>query len=413
MLSADNIKILAREISPALTALRHDFHRYPELGFAEHRTCRRITAILKKIGINKVLSPVAGTGVIGLLKGRKGRGKTIALRADMDALPIQEENNLPYKSCHAGVMHACGHDAHITMCLGAAMILKRLQKGIRGNVKFIFQPAEERLNGAPAMIRAGALESPKVNAIFALHVYPALPLGVIGCRAGPLWAAADRFIIEIKGRGGHGAFPFKCLDPVPAANQIYNGLQSIERNLHGTDARVISVCSIHGGKAFNIIPDMVTMEGTVRTFDKKVRSLISQRMREIAAGIGRIYGINVKVTYEKGVPATINHEKIYQLFRSSARDLGIKMVNALPQMGGEDFSYYLKKIPGAIATIGIRDRKTIPELHNSRFDSGDRVLPIGAALLARSALAGLEVTMPAGRESSRGRRRGWWRTQCR
>ena len=385
------IKKIAAQISGKLTNIRRDIHSYPELGFEEKRTCQKITSALKSIGLDKVRSPVAETGVVGLLSGKKGNGKTVALRADIDALPIQEESAVPYKSRNAGVMHACGHDAHIAMCLGAAMILKRFQDEINGRVKFIFQPAEERLNGAQSMIRAGCLKNPKVDAIFALHVFPEIDFGMVSCAAGPVFAAADRFKIEITGRGGHGAVHYKCIDPILVANEIYSGLQSIERNLRGTDARVISVCSIHGGAAFNIIPDSVVMEGTVRTFEKRVQATIIRRIHEIVGGICSAHGAKWKIHYEKGVPLTINDKNMDQLFHQAARELGIPVGITVPSMGGEDFSYYQQLIPGAIAQIGVRTAKNFPPLHNNRFDAGDRILPLGAALLAKCALLALET----------------------
>lgn len=388
---AGEIKISAGQISPALSAFRRDFHAHPELGFEEKITCRKITGILRRIGLDKIRSPAAGTGVIGLLIGAKGRGKTAALRADIDALPIQEENNVPYKSRNPGVMHACGHDAHIAMLLGAAMILKRLQREIKGQVKFIFQPAEECLDGAASMIRAGCLENPKVDAIFGLHVDPELDFGTVSCTAGPIWAAADSFEIQITGRGGHAAYHFKCIDPILAANEIYIGLRNIERSLKGTDARVISVCSIHGGTAFNIIPDSIIMKGTVRTFEKKVQATIMRRMREIAGGIASAHGAKWRINYQKGVPATINDSKMNDLVGRAAREINRPFVKAVPGMGGEDFSYYQQLVPGAIAKIGTRTRKNCPGLHNSRFDIDERVLSLGAALLAQCALAAMEM----------------------
>ncbi|MDO9542365.1 MAG: M20 family metallopeptidase [Kiritimatiellia bacterium] len=379
-----------KSISRRLAGIRRDIHSYPELGFQEKRTGRKIAGLLKGIGLSQVRSPVADTGVVGLLLGGKGRGKTVALRADMDALPIQEENNIPYKSRNAGVMHACGHDAHIAMCLGAAMILKRLQGEIKGQVKFIFQPAEEGLCGAEGMITAGALKKPDVDVIFALHVDPEVDLGAVACAPGPVWAAADSFEIEITGRGGHGAFHYKCVDPIMVANQIYAGLQSIERNLQGTDARVISVCSVHGGSAFNIIPERVAMKGTVRTFDKRVQATIIKRMREIVAGISAAHGAKAKINYQKLQPAVINDSRASALLCCAAKDAGLKTIPSIPRMGGEDFAFYLQYAPGVMATIGIRTRKDCPGWHNNRFDVDDRVLPFGAALLAKCALLGLE-----------------------
>ena len=384
------IKKIAAQISGKLANIRRDIHSYPELAFKEKRTCQKITGALKSIGLNKVL-PVAGTGVIGLLLGAKGKGKTVALRADIDALPIQEENAIPYKSRNAGVMHACGHDAHIAMCLGAAMILKRFQDDIKGQVKFIFQPAEEGLCGAESMINASALEKPDVDIIFALHVDPEIDFGTVACAPGPVWATTDSFEIEITGRGGHGAFHDKCVDPIMVANQIYTGLQSIERNLQGTDARVISVCSIHGGSAFNIIPERVTMKGTVRTFDERVQKTIIKRMREIVTGISTAHGAKAKIDYQKLQPAVINDSKASSLLCRAAKDTGMKIIPSIPRMGGEDFAFYLQYVTGAMANIGIRTGKKCPALHNNRFDAGDRILPIGAALLAHCALAGLRL----------------------
>ncbi|MFA7159978.1 MAG: M20 family metallopeptidase [Kiritimatiellia bacterium] len=386
------IKKSAGQFAGTLAKIRREIHACPEPGFKETRTCRKITGILKQIGLDRVIAPVARTGVIGLLTGRSPGGKTAALRADIDALPILEENNVPYKSRNRGMMHACGHDAHIAMCLGAAMILKHLRGRFRGKVKFIFQPAEERLDGAPAMIRAGALENPKVDAIFALHVMPEIEFGQVSCAPGPAWAAADRFLIEITGRGGHGAMHFKCIDPVLVASEVYSGLQSIERNLCGTDPRVISVCCIHGGSAFNIIPDRVAMEGTVRTFEKSVQATIIRRMREITAGICSAHGAKWKITYQKGVPATVNDCKMAALLRKAACGLGMSLAPDKPSMGGEDFSFFLQKVPGAIARIGVRTGKKMPDLHNSRFDAGDRILPLGAALLAKCALDAMEAS---------------------
>lgn len=391
MPSKSDIQKIAAQIAVNLANIRRNIHSFPELGFEEKRTCHKITGLLKRIGLNQIRSPVAGTGVVGLLLGGKGKGKTVALRADIDALPIQEESNISYKSHNAGVMHACGHDAHIAMLLGAAMILKRLRGEIKGQIKFIFQPAEECLDGAVRMIRAGALARPKADAILGLHVDPELDFGTVSCKAGPIWAAADSFEIEITGRGGHAAYHFKCIDPVLVANEIYIGLRNIERSLKGTDARVISVCSIHGGTAFNIIPDRVTMKGTVRTFEKGVQATIMRRMREIVGGIASAHGAKWRINYQKGVPATVNDKRLDQLFRRVAREMGRSFVNAVPQMGGEDFSYYQQLIPGAIAKIGTRTRKQMPGLHNNRFDVDGRILPIGAVLLAKCALAWLNA----------------------
>lgn len=390
MPSSNEIKKIGEQIAPELVRFRRDIHQHPEIGLKEKRTCGKITEALKKIKLDQVRSPVGGTGVVGLLAGAKGKGRTIALRADIDALPVQEENNVPYKSRNLGVMHACGHDNHTAMLVGAAMILKRLQNEINGQVKFIFQPAEECLVGARRMIRAGAMEHPKVDAIFALHVNPEVELGSVQCAAGPIWAAADRFDIEIIGRGGHGAYPFHCVDPILVAAQIYSGLQGIERNLSGTDKRVISVCAIHAGSVFNIIPDIATMTGTVRTFDEKVQATIIRRMREVVRGITAMHGAKYRLNYRKGVPAVINDENSNRILCGAAHAIGMPIACLTPKMGGEDFSFYQKIAPGAMANIGVQTRPGQPKLHNSRFNADERVLPLGAALLAQCALLGLK-----------------------
>ncbi len=382
MTPAAEIKKTAAQIAGTITAIRRDIHAHPELGFKEKRTNRKITETLKRIGLNKVLSPLGGTGAVGLLVGGNGKGPTIGFRADIDALPILEENKVPYKSRFPGIMHACGHDAHIAICLGAAMILKRLQSEISGRIKFIFQPAEEGLHGAENMIEAGALKNPDVDLIFALHVDPEIALGTVACSPGPVWAAADSFEIEITGRGGHGAFHHKCVDPILVANRIYTGLQSIERNLQGTDARVISVCSIHAGSAFNVIPEKAVLRGTVRTFDKRVQATIIRRMHELVAGIAATHGAKARIDYRKLQPAVINDTRASSLLCRAAKGTGLRTVPSVPRMGGEDFAFYLKSIPGAMATIGINAGKNMPGWHNNRFDIDERVLPLGAALLA-------------------------------
>lgn len=389
-ISAAEIRHIAQQLAPRITALRRDFHAHPELGYEERRTCRRIAAALKSYGLDRVRAPVAGTGVVGLLAGRMGGGQTVALRADIDALPVHEENRVPYKSRSPGVMHACGHDAHAAMCLGAAMILSRLRDRFAGGVKFIFQPAEEKLGGAEAMIRAGALDNPSVAAIFGLHVMPEIEFGTLSTSPGPAWAATDRFKIEIAGRGGHAAWHAKCIDPILAAHAVYSGLQSIQRNLLGTDARVISVSVFNSGTAFNIVPDKAFLEGTVRTFDKRVQATIIRRMRAIVRGVASAYGAKGKLNYEKNVPATVNDEKADGLMRQAARLMGRPVKPAMPSMGGEDFAFYQLRVPGAISRLGACLPGRTLSLHSSRFDIDERILPIGSSILAQCALLALE-----------------------
>ncbi|MBI2438974.1 MAG: amidohydrolase, partial [Lentisphaerae bacterium] len=336
MLLNAEIRREARRLSKTLITIRRDLHQHPELGFQERRTSRIIVEILKSAGLAHVQSGVAQTGVVAVLRGGRRRAShTVALRADMDALPITEASQVPYKSQTPGVMHACGHDAHVAICLGAAMILKKIQTRIPGNVKFIFQPAEELVSrsGARAMIRAGALDNPDVEAIFGLHVNPRNPYGLIGASAGPIMAAADVFTITVHGKGGHGAHPEHCSDPILIAHQIYGGIQGIERNLAGPDVRVISVCSLHAGTAFNVIPDTAEMMGTVRTFDARVQAEIIRRMRAVVKGAAATHGARCDLVYRKGLPATHNDARLAEIVRAAARALKVPLGDNVLTMG--------------------------------------------------------------------------------
>ncbi|NLB60445.1 MAG: amidohydrolase [Lentisphaerae bacterium] len=380
------IQKIAKTISPQLIAVRRDLHQHPEIGFQEHRTCRQITQRLRREKLDEVRAPVAKTGVIGILHGQTPGARAVALRADIDALPISEASTVAYKSRRAGLMHACGHDGHSAMVLGAAMILKRLQAHFRGTVKFLFQPAEEGQGGAEAMIRAGALRNPPVAAMFGMHVSTRQPYGAVGISAGPIMAAADRFRVRIAGRGGHGAHPEACRDPLQAAHQIYQGFQTITRNLKGYDTHVISVCFLHGGTAYNIIPDTVEMGGTLRTLQAAVRQTILRRMRRIIKGVEVAYGVRCEFTHLPGYPVTSNHAAMATLARAAAKDLQIPVRDFGLTMGAEDFSLYQKLVPAAYIDLGIRKDARQPALHNNRFDFDDRILAVGAALLARCAL---------------------------
>lgn len=384
---ARDIQRSAAAIGPALIAIRRDLHRHPELGFQEHRTCRKITERLRALRLTQVRSPVARTGVIGLLKGGKPGNKTVALRADIDALPIAEASRVPYKSRNPGVMHACGHDGHVAMLIGAAMILRRLQDRVPGAVKFLFQPAEEGAGGADAMVAAGALRHPKVDAIFGIHLHVSQHYGATGITAGPIMAAADRFTVRVTGQGGHGAGPHRCRDPLLAAHRIYQEFHDIGHTaLNGTAARVVSICSLHGGTAFNIIPDSCELLGTVRTLDARAQTAIIRRMRRVLRGIEFTHGVRCDMNYHKGYPMTVNDAALCALARAAAQDLGIPIRPFEVTMGAEDFSFYQKIVPGAYLDLGVRKRPGQAQLHNNRFDFDDRILATGAALLANCAL---------------------------
>lgn len=381
----------ADRIRGRLGEIRADFHKHPELSSHEERTSRRIAEILRELKLDAVRTGIAKTGVVGLLRGN-APGKTFALRSDMDALPIQEENDVPYKSQNDGVMHACGHDVHITAVLGAAMILSEMRDEIRGNVKFIFQPAEEVAGGAKVMVQEGVLEDPpKVDAIVGMHVWPGIDVGTIGVKAGPAMAAMDKFEIVVRGPGGHGAMPHLASDPVVAAAQIINSLQTVvSRSIEPIRPVVLSVCMIQGGHAFNIIPEEVRMVGTARTLDEDVKAIAIDRIKDILKGTGEAMGVECQLNYMDGCPAVINDPEVIGLIeRAGAAVLGSENVLKLEStMGGEDFTYFARAVPGAMFCLGVRDEEagfTSP-VHRSTFDVSLRALTIGAAVLSQATL---------------------------
>jgi hippurate hydrolase len=361
---------------------RHDIHRQPELGYQEERTAATVAARLREFGVDEVVEGVGKTGVVGLI--RAGEGPAIALRADMDALPIVEETGLPYRSRNHGVMHACGHDGHTAMLLGAARYLAE-SRNFAGTVVLVFQPAEEALAGAQAMIDDGLFERFPVQAIYGVHNMPGLPTGTIALSPGPVMAAADSFSIHVRGRGGHGAIPQLTADPVIAAATMVGALQSIvSRNLDPTNALVISVTTIHGGEAFNVIPDSVELGGTVRQFDSAVGAMVRRRMKEVIEGVAAAHEVTVELTYNEGYPPTCNHEAETAFARAVAGE--ILGGEAPPQpmiMGSEDFSFFLDAKPGAYAFVGNGDGEGCVSVHNPRYDFNDDILPVGASYFAR------------------------------
>ena len=381
----------ADRLRDKLVAIREDFHRHPELSFQEERTSRKIAEILRELKLDEVNTGIAKTGVVGVLRGGKP-GKTIALRADMDALPIQEENDVPYKSQNDGVMHACGHDIHMTSLLGAAMILSNMRDEISGNVKFIFQPAEEWVSGAKVMVAEGVLESPpKVDAIIGLHVWSDSDVGTIGVKAGVGWAAADSFEIIIRSSGGHGAMPHVTSDPIVTSAQIINSLQTIvSRSIEPIRPAVVSVCRIHGGSAANIIPTEVKMGGTVRTLTEDVKAKIIKKMEDILRGICMATGAEYEFDYRDGCPPVANDPAMVEIVeRAGAELFGEENVLAIePTMGGEDFTYFSRVVPGVMFRLGVRDEKAgyISPLHRPTFNATSETLPAGAAIMSRAAL---------------------------
>jgi amidohydrolase len=367
-----------------LVALRRDLHRHPELGFKETRTNAFVTRHLEALG----LSPrtLAGTGVTALVEGGNA-GKTLMLRADLDALPVQEENDTPYRSVNQGVMHACGHDFHTAILLGTAKSLRR-DPPARGRVKLNFQPAEEGLNGAGAMVRDGIMESPKVDAVLGYHIWQSLPVGKIGVVTGPCMAAVGRFKITVRGKGGHAAYPHRSVDPVVVAAHIITALQSIvSRNVDPLDSGVVTVGQVHAGSAFNIIPPEASMEGTVRSFSKEAGRVLPRRLREIATGVARALGATVQVEYVHEHNPVVNDAAMADFMRTVARDVvGRKNVlDPPPSMGGEDHSLYQELAPGCYVFLGAATPKGEPfPHHHPRFNPDERVLPIGVELMAQA-----------------------------
>ncbi len=371
-------------IRDALVGWRRDFHRHPELAFEERRTAGVIRAFLEAEGIE--VTACGRTGLRGVLRGGKP-GRTVALRADMDALPVAELAEHEYVSENPGVMHACGHDGHMAILMGAARVLAARRDTLPGNVVFLFQPSEENPpGGARLMIEEGALEG--VDAVFGLHLWQPLRSGVVGVREGPLMAQADEFEVVVRGRGGHASQPERTVDPVVTASHVVVAAQTVvSRFASPVEPVVVSFSTIHGGRIHNIIPDEVTMTGTVRTFDAETQRRVKQRLGEVCEATCRLFGATAGFTYSDGYPPLVNDAASVELVRRvAARELGAAAVETVaPIMGGEDFAYYLQHVPGAFALLGIGDGRPHPH-HNARFDIDEGVLPAGVRLMTAVAL---------------------------
>jgi amidohydrolase len=380
----DDLRKEVESLEGELVEWRRDFHRHPEVEFEERRTSQVIRKFLEDLGMS--VRAAAGTGLVAVLEGRPG-GRTVALRADMDALPITEEGDKEYISQNPGAAHACGHDGHMAILMGTAKILSRWKERFRGRVVFLFQPAEEKPpGGAKPMAEAGALEG--VDAVFGLHLWQLLPTGCVGIVKGPMMANSDSFSIAVKGRGGHGSRPQETVDPILAASHLVVNAQSIvSRNVDCLKPCVVSFGMIRGGTTFNVIPGEVTLIGTVRSFQPEVQKLAETRLREIAEETCRVFGATCAFEYEKGYPALVNHADMVDLVLKVTRQtLGEEKIRPLePIMGGEDFAYYLQKIPGAFFFLGMGDGQHYPH-HHPAFDIDERALPQGVLLLTAIAL---------------------------
>jgi len=382
----DGVRQKIWEMKDWLVEIRRTIHMHPELMYEEEETAGLVVGHLEKLGL-EVKKGVAKTGVVGLLRGAKP-GKTVAIRADMDALPIDEANPVPYASKIKGKMHACGHDAHTTILLGVAKFFSAKRDLLSGNIKWIFQPAEEGGAGGKVMTEEGVLENPKVDAIFGAHVFPEISIGQIGINEKEGLAATDRVTFKIVGKGGHGAYPHLSRDPILAAGHLITQIHSIvSRSIHPLDSAVISFGKIEGGTAFNVIPDAVELLATVRSLTPQVRETLKARMEQVAQGVARSFGLECQFHYDYGYPALVNDPKMSHLVASACgKAIGKENVAFLkPSMGGEDFAYYLQKVPGSFFRLGCRNEAKgfVNPFHNSRFDLDEDVLPFGVEMFVR------------------------------
>jgi len=378
---------LIRSYHAELTEVRHDIHAHPELAFQESRTSQLIVQYLKKWGI-EAHAGLARTGVVGVVQGRRSSsGRGTGLRADMDCLPMNETGTVPYRSRHEGRMHACGHDGHTTMLLGAARYLAET-RNFDGTAYLIFQPAEESGGGGQVMVKEGLFERFPANEIYALHNWPGLPPGKIAVGTGPMMAATDEIQITVRGRGGHAAMPHLVVDPVVACAHIITALQTVaSRNVSPVDAVVVSIASMQTSQvgAFNVIPDAVRLVGTVRSFRPETRELAERRVREIATKVADALGGSAEVDYRRGYPATVNSAREAAFAARVGERIfgkGNVVTDPEPTMGGEDFSYMLLERPGAYVFLGQGGGPTGCFLHNPGYDFNDEVIPLGAGYLA-------------------------------
>ena len=383
----------AEEIRDWMIDLRRELHQFPELMYEEVKTSARVRRTLDELGI-VYRYPVAQTGVVASI-GR-GDGPCVALRADMDALPIHEQTNVEFRSRNDGKMHACGHDCHTAMLLGAAKILKQNESQVGGTVKLLFQPAEEGGAGGKRMRDEGVLENPAVQRIFGLHVWPQLPTGALGARPGVCLAAAGWVEITVRGKGGHAAMPHLAVDTVLTSAQIITNLQSvISREIDPLDSGVISITMVHGGDAYNVIPETVHLRGTIRSLSLAGLQQIQQRVREVAAQIAQAHRCEAVVEFPgNDYPPTVNDEHCWNVAKDLAGRLvgGEHVVELAPVMGGEDFAYFAEKVPGCFVALGMRNPEidAVYGVHHPKFKADESVLPLGTAMHVAFALSSLD-----------------------
>ncbi len=388
------------DLQDEIAAWRHDLHAHPELLYDVQRTAATVAEKLKAFGCDEVVTGIGRTGVVGVIRGRKGSadtaggktiGRTIAMRADMDALPIEEATGLPYQSTTPGKMHACGHDGHTAMLLGAARYLAET-RNFTGSAVVIFQPAEEGGAGAKAMLDDGMIERFGINEVYGMHNSPGMPVGQFGIRAGPMMAAADYIRIEIEGKGAHAARPHLGIDTVLVGAQIITNIQAVvARNVDPLKSAVVSICMFQAGNTDNVIPQTVQLRGTARTLEAGVRDLVEQRLHEVVEGTAAAFGAQAKLTYRRGYPVLVNHEQQSDFAASVASGIvGAERVDGTlpPMMGAEDFSYMLQERPGAFIWVGNGDSAG---LHHPAYNFDDNAIPFGTSYwvkLVETALAG-------------------------
>jgi len=381
----DKIRQLANQYSKEFIEVRHHLHANPELSYQEFETSKFVQDKLLSFGIP--FRVIATTGVVGLIKGKNHEKRIVALRADMDALPIHEENNVPYKSTKEGIMHACGHDVHTTCLLGAAKILNETKKDWEGTVKLIFQPGEEKNpGGASYMIRDGVLENPKPSAIFAMHVHPGLQLGKMSFRSGKVMASADEIYITVKGKGGHAASPHLCIDPVLIASHLITSLQQvISRNSNPFNPSVLSITSFQGGTTTNVIPEEVKLKGTFRAMDETWRAKAHELITKHATSLVNSMGGEIDLLIDKGYPAVFNNEQLHEVAKNAAMDfIGKENVEETElRMGAEDFGYYAQQIPACFYRVGVmnKEKGITSGVHTPTFNIDEDAIETGMGFM--------------------------------
>ncbi|AWV33823.1 amidohydrolase [Paenibacillus odorifer] len=383
-------ELSAEALEEELIGIRRHLHRHPELSNEEYGTTEYIISLLERAGV-RIVEYGLSTGVIAEIGGKKP-GSVIALRADIDALPIQEESGVSFASLYPGKMHACGHDFHTAALIGAAYQLKQREQQLQGTVRLLFQPAEEKAQGAQRIIASGALED--VRAVIGLHNKPDLPVGTIGIKGGPLMAAADGFVIEVQGGSSHAAVPEAGIDPIVAASHIVTAFQSIvSRNVSPLQSAVVSVTQIHSGNSWNIIPEKAVLEGTIRTFDETVRSKVLNRFQEVAVGVAAALGAEATVRWIEGPPPVINDPSLAALGVESVEALGYREIQPELSLAGEDFAFYQRVVPGLFVFVGTEGSQ---EWHHPAFNLDERALPVAARFLADVAVRSLVQYSPDG-----------------